>query len=363
MSTTVKAPNPDDVFDKWLQGAPLKKLEKYFAVKGVKFQKGNISKAKVVKNIIDSVVFYFKSKIEEVPKVSSKAEEHNVSPSSIKKVYFYEFGKFKVDARDWKGKDMVPFANSIKKVPCEKKCDKGSETCPSCKGEGKINCKKCKGSGSFKCRYCNGTGVEEVFLKVGEASEKKVVDTKRPLKHQCPACQGTGTEYCTSCYGMGYNLCDKCKGARKTTCKRCSGYGFEYTYRVLPVPYGIPTGPDKYEHYLFFNKDVEKVVKEDLGEEINQSRVHGITIRKTDDLHERFVKANLGVYDKEIASRLKECQKTWKALEKQGMESPMFPIYAFPVILMNVITESNKKFDIVSIGTDNGFKIYAPRFK
>ena len=32
MSMTVKAPNPDDVFDKWLQRAPAKKLEKYFAV-------------------------------------------------------------------------------------------------------------------------------------------------------------------------------------------------------------------------------------------------------------------------------------------------------------------------------------------
>jgi len=360
---TVKAPNPDDVFDRWLSNAPLRKLDKYFSVKGVKFMKTNISKAKVVKNIIDSAVFYFKAKIEEVPKISSKAEEHNVYPSNIKKVSFYEFGKFKVDARKWKGKDMVPFANSIKKVPCDKKCVKGSITCPNCKGEGRINCKKCKGTGSFKCRSCGGSGMEEFLIKLVEVSEKKEIDTKRPMKHQCPQCFGSGMEYCTSCYGAGYNICDKCKGEKKTSCKKCGGYGFEYTYRVLPVPYGIPTGPDRFEHYLFFNKDIEKVIKEDLGEQINQSKVHGISIRNTKDLNDKFVKANLGVYDKEIGSRLNDCQKTWNSLEKQGFESPIFPIHMFPVIMMNVITPSNKKFNIVSIGTDNGYAIYAPRFK
>ena len=361
---TVKAPNPDDVFDKWLQRAPVKKLEKYFSVKGVKFEKGNISKAKHVINIMDSVVFYFKAKLTDIPKTSEKLLENKVFPKNIKKVTFYAFGTNKVNPKTWKGNSVVPFENSIKKINCDdKKCTNGYVKCPSCKGEGKISCRKCKGKGSFSCTNCNGTGMETLDINVIAVKGDKEEKTRKEIKHQCPICYGTGKIFCRECNGEGFQVCGKCKGDKRTPCKNCAGYGFFYQYRTLPVPFGIPTGPEKYEHYLFFNKDIEKAIKEDLAEEVNQSRVQGVQIKNIKDLDEKFVKANLGTMDKEIGSRMKDCQKTWKKLESSGLESPVFPIHMFPVIQMDVETPSNKKFSIISIGTDKSYVIYAPRFK
>ncbi|MHA1894713.1 MAG: hypothetical protein ACTSX4_09440 [Candidatus Helarchaeota archaeon] len=365
MSVTVKAPNPDDIFDKWLQRAPLKKLEKYFRVKGVKFEKSNISKAKHVKNILESVIFYFKTKIEKMPQISRKIEEYTVFPSNIKKIKFYDFGESKVNPKTWQKKEnVVPFLNTLKKVPCDnKKCTNGYISCPSCKGEGRIHCRKCKGKGSFPCKRCGGTGIEEIEIKVLKVIKDKETEIKKTVKHQCPICYGTGTEFCRDCHGTGFEICNKCKGEKRTPCKSCAGYGFFYEYRIMPVPFGVPAGPDKFEHYLFFNKDIEKAIKEELAEEINQATVQGIKITNLKDLEEKFIKANLGTFDKEISARRKDCQKTWKKLENSGLEKPLFPIYMFPTLQMDVITPSNKKFSIFSIGTDRGYAIYAPRFK
>ena len=360
---TVKAPNPDDVFDKWLQGAPLKKLEKYFGIKGVKFEKGNISKAKYVKNILDSVVFYFKAKIVDVPAVSNKVEEITVFPKNIKKVQFYAFGNNKVNPKTWRGDNLVPFENSIKKINCDdKKCTTGYVKCPSCKGEGKLSCNKCKGKGTFSCSRCAGSGFESIEINVITSSGDKEDKTRKTIKHQCPICYGTGKEFCRDCNGEGFQICGKCKGDKRTPCKKCAGYGFFYQYRSLPVPFGIPTGPEKYEHYLFFNRDIEKTIKEDLAEEVNQAKVQGIQIKSIKNLDEKFIKANLGNFDKEIGVRMKDCQKTWKKLESSGLEAPVLPIHMFPVIQMDVLTPSNKKFSVISIGIDRSYVIYAPRF-
>ncbi|NHI94094.1 MAG: hypothetical protein EAX96_16510 [Candidatus Lokiarchaeota archaeon] len=364
MSMTVKAPNPDDVFDKWLQRAPPKKLENFFAVKGVKFEKGNISKAKYVKNIVDSVVFYFQAKIEDIRIQKNKAEEVIIFPKNIKKVEFFEFGSNKVNPKTWKGNDIVPIESSIKKVSCEnKKCTSGYIKCENCKGEGRISCRKCKGKGTFTCSKCAGSGFEEVEISVISYSNSKENKLKKTIKHQCPICFGSGKQFCKDCNGEGFQVCDKCKGDKRTTCKQCAGYGFSYQYRLIPVPFGVPTGPEKYEPYLFFNKDIEKAIKEDLAEEINQAKVQGIQIKDIKNLDEKFVKANLGNFDKEIGTRMKDCKSTWAKLENSGIESPMFPIYMFPVIEMDVITPTNKKFSIFSIGTDKGYVIYSPRFK
>ncbi|MEM3587871.1 MAG: hypothetical protein QXO71_11190, partial [Candidatus Jordarchaeaceae archaeon] len=61
---SMKSPLSDDVFAKWLERADLSKLEKFFSVKRVKFERSNISAAESVKNVEKHAVFFFHSRIE-----------------------------------------------------------------------------------------------------------------------------------------------------------------------------------------------------------------------------------------------------------------------------------------------------------
>ena len=353
---SVHSPTSDDVFDKFVERTPLKKLEKYFGIKGVEFEKDNISAAESVTNVVKSAVFFFRSEFS--PEKAQKTyEKIEADLKKLSKTSFYEFPKH-INQLEWKGKEIVPTFNSIVELNCKKCNGKGFENCKKCDGKGFNNCNKCNGSGKVDCQKCRGKGEKEVELEIFIGSTDK--KEKRSLKYQCNECLGTGKIVCITCEGRGTELCGNCKpNLGKIPCKECNGIGKTYKYKIESVPFEV--SKEHYIPHLFFKPEFEKA----LGEELNSiiTTVDGIYIKNLKDLDEKFVKAQLGYMDGDIKSRMKNVQKYFKELQKsKGPESPKFPIYLFPVLKLEVKTEKGKEFYLYSIGSERGFTVFAPKF-
>ncbi|MHA1384701.1 MAG: hypothetical protein ACTSR3_13185 [Candidatus Helarchaeota archaeon] len=352
---SVKSPNSDDVFAKFINKNPAKKLEKFFGEKGIKFEKGNIAAGESIENVVKSAVFFFRSEVSY--EVDSKTlTEKEVNQKGLSKVKFYSFPK-NVNQINWKGKNKVPLFNTIKEVNC-KKCDGlGYKGCKSCESTGLAKCNKCDGSGKVQCKKCKGSGKLPLKLEVlvGEKLEKQ----KKSMNYQCGECFGTGKITCKTCSGMGKVLCKKCKpNFGKAICKECKGTGKYYTYRIGSVPFQTTKG--EYVPHLFFKSEFEKKIGQELSSII--TKVDGIYIKSLKDLNEDFVRAQLGYWDGEIKNRMNNAKNEFKSLEKsKGPETPKFPIYLFPALKLSVKTNKGKTFNVYSIGTERGYEVFSPK--
>ncbi|MHA1145990.1 MAG: hypothetical protein ACTSRW_14705 [Candidatus Helarchaeota archaeon] len=233
---SVKTPNTDDVFQRFVDKTPAKKLEKKFGKKNVKFEKGLISAAESVQNVDKSACFFFRSKVVQFSDTPTKYKESKLIQSKkLQKVKFYDFHGKKVDPEKWKGDDEVPMFQSIEAVKCTGKgCTQGKILCSNCKGSGQVTCGKCKGTGSYQCKACAGKGT--IGLKVDVVNEKGE-KTKKTVTVRCKNCFGEGKIFCVDCVGTGRVTCKKCKGEKHTFCKTCMGEGSLYKYRIEPVPF------------------------------------------------------------------------------------------------------------------------------
>ncbi len=353
---SVKSPLSDDVFAKFVEKTSADKLEKKFGVKGVKFEKGNISAAESVKNVVKSAVFFFRSKFSP-EKAAKTSEEVDADLKKLEKTKFYQFKK-NVNSLDWEGEQALPMYDSISSVNCKKCVGKGYKNCEKCGGTGEIKCKKCEGKGSVKCKKCDGTGQLKIEIEVVDGNTDK--KDKKSMNYQCGECLGSGKIACSDCGGSAKSVCGDCKpNLGKIFCKECNGTGKHYKYRIESVPFTIPKG--EYIPHLFFKPEFEKQIGEELGLVINN--VDGIYIKNLDNMDEKFIKAQLGYWDGDIKSRMSSAKNLFKELEKRkGPESPIFPIYLFPLLRLESKTVKGKKFDILSIGTEKGYDVFVPNF-
>ncbi len=353
---SVKSPNVDDVFAKFINKVSANELEKYFGIKGVKFEKGNISAAESVENVVKSAVFFFRSEATMPKAVAGTLKEYVVDPNKLSKIKFYDFGQ-KIEQAEWKGDATVPLFNSIQKVNCEKCGGLGYIKCKNCDGLGIIKCKKCGGNGQVECKKCKGTGKQSFKVEVLDEKMKK---DKKTLDYQCVECFGSGKVLCDACKGIGKQNCSKCgKDFGKLYCKDCKGVGKNFLYRIGPVPF--KSAEKEIVPHLFFQPEFEKKVGDQLSSQI--TTVNGIFIKDLKDMDEEFVKAQLGYWDGDIRNRMSEAKKVFKDLEKsKGIEVPKFPIYLFPLLKLDVKTPKGKTFNIYSIGTDRGHYVFAPKF-
>ncbi|NVM05095.1 MAG: hypothetical protein HWN67_22430 [Candidatus Helarchaeota archaeon] len=353
---SVKSPLSDDVFARFIDKTSAAKLEKKFAVKGVKFEKTNISAAESVKNVVKSAVFFFRSQFS--PEKAAKTyEEVDADLKKLEKTRFYQFKK-NVNPVDWNGEDTLPMYDSISSVNCKKCVGKGYKNCDKCGGTGEIKCKKCEGKGLLECKKCKGTGQLKIEIEVvDEPADKK---DKKPMNYQCGECLGSGKLACSDCGGGAKSVCGDCKpNMGKFFCKECNGTGKRYKYRRESIPFVVPKG--EFIPHLFFKPEIEKQIGEELGLVINS--VDGIYIKKLDEMDEKFVKAQLGYWDGDIKGRMNSAKNLFKELQKKkGPESPKFPIYLFPLLRLEVKTVKGKKFDILSIGTEKGYDVFVPKF-
>lgn len=351
---SIKSPNSDDVFGKFIEKTPAKVLEKIFGVKGVKFEKSNISAAESVQNVLKSAIFFFRSETA-TKEVEGAYEEKIINSKNLNKIKFFDFQK-SINQLEWKGKKTIPMFNSISSVNCEKCNGLGYLLCRECKGSGEISCDYCKGEGQTECKKCKGTGKNPIYLEViiGSQNEKE----KRSFDEKCTDCFGTGKIPCKTCGGSGKKVCSKCKGTfGKKICKDCLGKGVIYKYRIGPVPFEV--AKSQYVPHLFFKPEFETKLGEELSLII--TKVDGIYIKNLKDLDEKIITAKLGYWDGDIRSRMNDAKQIFSKLEKSnGPEKPQFPIYLFPILKLDIKSERGKSFSIFSIGTDRGFEVFAP---
>ncbi|MFX1450263.1 MAG: hypothetical protein ACFFCM_05450 [Promethearchaeota archaeon] len=353
---SIKSPVSDDVFTKFINKTTLDKLEKKFAVKGVKFDKAHISAAESVSNVVKSAVFFFRSAFSP-EKAKKLVTEEEADLKKLEKTKFYQFKK-NVDPEAWKGDETVPIYNTIAGVNCKNCAGKGFTDCEKCGGTGLIKCKKCEGKGLTTCKKCDGKGQLKIEIEVLDVDTDK--KAKKTMNYQCPECYGAGKIPCSDCGGNAQSTCGNCKpNLGKLSCKECNGVGKSYKYKNESVPFILPKG--EFVPHLFFKPELEKHMGEELSEVINS--VDGIYIKNLDEMDEKFIKAQLGYWDGDIKSRMSSAKNVFKELEKKkGPETPKFPIYLFPLLRLEIKTVKGKNFDIFSIGTEKGYDVFTPKF-
>jgi len=358
---SLNLPSSNTVFTKWLYDTPEKQVKKHFEIKGEEFQVSDVTVDKYVKNVISSAGFIFTANISsKTTKSSGKSKKITVDEKKFLKTKFFVFTHPAVDPAYWKGPKEVANYNSITPVSCEK-CASGAVKCKNCKGSGHSDCQKCKASGKLKCKRCGGSGQVDNKLEILErgltAEEKK----KEKYITNCPVCHGDGGATCPSCNGFGRNACKKCKGLGKATCKKCKGTGNFYQYELIPVPFGKSSAQGKREYHVFYEPTVEKVVLNEIEKKFNL--IQGVELANVDDLKENFVSQYIGMSDSDIKGRIKRCKQMFEKLEsKDDSKTPQYPILLVPVVQLDILTPNNKKFNIVSLGTDSNFAVFAPGF-
>jgi hypothetical protein len=344
---TIKSPNADEVFDKWINKMKAKDLEKKFKVKKVPFQKSNITAAESVQNVEKHTVFYFQS--EKKVETSSKTDDKITDAKGVSKVKFYEFTGA-VDSEKWKGKSEVPLYETLEPVDCQKCKGTGYINCKKCKGERLVSCKSCKGQGAVKCKDCDGKGSKEVTVTILKNGKDK---TKKKLTFNCPTCFGTGKLECKKCGGTGRVPCPECKANARYRCDKCKGYGQFFGYSIGTVPFK-ETGA--VVPHLFFRPDVEKELGYRLSNAITQ--VDGIQLRDVKKLNDTDVQAQLGFeLDSNAKKLMQNTKKTFENLVKSKVDKPLYPLYIFPVLELDIATPKGKKFKLFSIGSETGYTV------
>ena len=344
---SMKSPLSDEVFSKWLARADLSKLEKYFSVKRVKFERSNISAAESVRNVEKHAIFFFRSKVD--PSIARDVEKKVVNIDELGKVTFYDFGNKQVDMTEWKDKKMVPLYSSIREVECGGCKGKGYITCNKCGGSGTLECKKCKGKGSVQCNVCKGEGKLYTKLKVIRNGKK----TKVEMPYNCDYCYGSGTLICDHCGGTGKVECSKCRGETRNPCKECKGTGTLYEYTIGPVPFKTAIVP-----HIFFRPEFEKHLANVIDREF--ANIEGIKITDYNNLTEKELTPQLGFFNKEVKDKMNKAKSAFKDLEKKaskGGERAEYPIYVYPLLKLDIVTPKGKKFNIFSIGTERSYVI------
>lgn len=310
---TIKAPLPDDVFERWLKTKSSGDIEKKFGRKP-----NEISPMEVVgKEIHKSPALLFKTvgRKNSVKKQSKKDVFY--SYKQLDKETFYKFSK-PVKQSEWKSKESEVYVY-----------DKIAESnCPDCSGKGvEGSCKNCKGSGSLT-------------LKVEVITEPDSKKDKKERKVKCGECHGTGVS--------------------STTCKTCEGTGVVYRFPSDIVPFS-----DAGDVYVFWNQQIEKEMakskfmkKTELMDLLEKNNVAPIKINDLKNLEEKNLEPELGFWDKEASQQVKECKKSFEDMTKEGSEEPKYPIEIYPMQRIDIESYKGKKFSICSVGSANGYIVF-----
>ncbi len=351
MAITIKSPNADDVFARYLRIAPKKDVEKAYAVKGAVFDLDKISAAESVQNTTKGTVFYFLYKTEIKPAAKGKDDEQQVEIPRADRIDFFDFGTAVVDKEKWKKKeDKVPGFKSIHEVNCSKCSGNGFLKCSDCNGAGETKCGKCQGKGTVEDARCKGTGKQEVELTVYDGGMNK---NRVRKSYQCPECFGAGTLTCQECNGSGKIVCKKCGGKKGQVCKECGGVGKLYGYSVIPVPYKAVSGQDV---AIFPSLKLGKFEKE-MGQELEEilEKSDAVSIKDVKDLNQKVIEPTLGYFDGQIKSAMNNCAKEFSSLEKGKDTKPKYPIWVFPLLILDCATKKGSTYQIYAIGTEKSF--------
>ena len=311
---TIKAPLPDDVFERWLKSKSSADIEKKFGRKT-----NEISPMEVVgKEIHKSPALLYRTvgRKGSSSKKSSKKDEF-FSYKQLEKEIFYKFSG-KIKKSDWKEKDSeIRLHEKITESPCNDCSGKGFD------GE----CKNCKGSGS-------------IVLKVDVIKMPDNKKDKVEKKVKCGDCHGSGSS--------------------PNSCKTCEGTGVLYK-----LPYDLVPFSDAGDVYVFWNQQIEKEMnkskfmkKTELMELLEKNNVSPIKVTELKNLEQKKLEDELGFWDKEASQQVKDCKKSFENMEKGGAEEPKYPIEVYPLQKIDIESYKGKKFSICSVGSASGYIVF-----
>ncbi len=334
-----KSPTSDDVFNRWLEKAKGGSIKKLYDM-----DKEKVSAAESVKNVNKSVIF-----VAEVETTAKKIDEKPINhPLTFKKasdIVFYKPESAQVYANKKSGKVEVPLFDTLKEVKCKKCGGTGKIVCKVCNGKGHQTCKTCKGSGRLKCEKCNGSGalIHEVAVVDKEGKKRK-----EQLKQNCPECFGEQKTICPTCGGLGEHRCDECKGVGAHHCDECRGAG-----TLLEFKQAIFQSPKEKEEYAVHAEKRYEFLKKDIPEVM--PLVAGIKIKSSAELTKDKIEPILGYYNEIVDKLLKDSKNEFTKLEKEDLVKS--PIQMLPLLHLQCEGKKDKKFDIFSIGTEDGFRV------
>jgi len=334
-----KSPTSDDVFNRWLEKAKGGSIKKLYDM-----DKEKVSAAESVKNVDKSVIF-----VAEVESTAKKIDEKPIKhPLTFKKasgIVFYKPESAQAYANKKSGKVEVPLFDTLNKVKC-KKCDgTGKIVCKVCNGKGHQDCKTCKGSGGLKCKKCNGSGalIHEVAVVDNEGKKRK-----EQLKQNCPECFGEQKTICTTCGGLGEHRCENCKGVGAHHCDECGGAG-----TLIVFKQAIFESPKAKEAYATHTEKRYEFLKKNIPELI--PTMAGIKFKSSSELTQEKMEPILGYYNELVDKMLKDSKNAFSKIEKEGrMKSE---IQMLPLLHLQCEGKKEKKFDIFSLGTEDGFSV------
>ena len=351
---TIKAPLADDVFQKWLKTKSASDIEKKFGRKA-----SEISAMEVVgKEIHKSPALLFRTTIKKGSTSIKKSKKDYYSYKQLEKETFYKFEKA-VTSAEWKGDDDVYLYDKIVESKCADCTGTGlDKSCKKCNGAKTIACQACADEKDLQCKNCKGTGSMNLQIEViNEPGSKK---QKVERKSRCSECFGNGKEICQECAGTKKTICNSCKGLGGRSCSTCEGSGTVYRLTYELVPY---TGSG--DVHVFWNSSIEKELSKakimkglDLLDMLESNKVQAIKITNIKDLEQKKLEDELGFWDKEASTQIKDCKKEFEQLEKGGAEVPKYPIEIYPLQKIDIETYKGKKFSVCSIGSQNGYIVF-----
>jgi hypothetical protein len=353
MSIRIKGPNADTIFEKFKRNvADKKKLQKLYGVKKASFNPDNVTAAEYVKGVLKEAVFYYSVDVSIKPE--GKKEVERLNWKKAEKIKFYEFKK-PIAKEDWKGGNTAPMAKSFKPIQCPICKGSGKKVCKSCNGSGVRKCPDCDGKGSRECKSCKGKGKDHFYITVikepGRDKDKKTIEIR------CNSCFGSGKIACPTCNGLNKVMCKKCDGSSAEVCDNCGGTGNLYEYEILPVPFKEQN--DTFSEFVPSVKtNMEKNMGQNITELLNNIDVSGITLKSEKDFNKKIIEPNLGYYNKNIDKALSKIEKDIKIYSKKDGHKINWPVYMFPLVVLDCETPKGKKYNVYSIGSDKNFKVF-----
>ncbi|MFV2016583.1 MAG: hypothetical protein ACC656_14230, partial [Candidatus Heimdallarchaeota archaeon] len=252
--------------------------------------------------------------------------------------------------------------NKLLESECPKCKGNGTESCKKCNGAKLVTCESCKNDKDLKCKTCKGEG--DIYIKIEVIKEPGNKKNKKERKLRCPDCHGAKITICKVCGGSEKQICKTCQGVGGESCNECIGTGIVYRLRYEPVPFA-----DSSDVHVFWNSAIEKELNKakilkgkELIDLLEKGNVQAIKIDNLKDLDQKKLENELGFWDKEASSQVKECKKAFENLEKSGADDPKFPIEIYPLQKIDIETYKGKKFSVCSVGSQNGFIVFDLNF-
>src|SRR3990172_8967605 len=343
MTSNTVLPNPDEIFQQWLDKANDKLLLKRY--KNYASKSLSVSASETVKSV-ETTAFVLMQVEERPAEMRSFEAKESASVKDLDRKTFWEFSG-SIEKDQWRGKPFVLMWKSLKPGSCPDCGGKGYGACDC--SQGFVPCRECHGEQYVKCPNCQGKGsfVNQIEVKKGESGKSR----KEELTFNCSVCFGEGKIVCPTCSGLS-KLPHSCRGTGKVECKNCKGTG--QVADLLEEP--VPIKRTVQERWITgYSGDVHDRISSVLGE--IRHKIPKFEAKDETQLDNKHIEPFFPSVSKDVEKIVKNTKKKVLDLEKRNTESYYPPLIVYPGIKLSCQTNKGHNFEIVAIGDVNNYKI------